>query len=98
MYPKDHPYHWLTIGSLDDLSAASMEDVQSFFRQYYVPNNASLVIAGDFDPKEAEKLVKKYFEPIPKGAAITRPNPVQPKIEKEMRAEMEDSVQLPRFI
>jgi predicted Zn-dependent peptidase len=97
MYPKDHPYHWLTIGSLDDLSAASMEDVQSFFRQYYVPNNASIVIAGDFDPKEAETLVKKYFEPIPKGAAITRPNPVQPKIEKEMRAEMEDSVQLPRL-
>jgi zinc protease len=97
MYPKDHPYHWLTIGSLEDLSAASMEDVQSFFRQYYVPNNASLVIAGDFDPKDAEMLAKKYFEPIPTGAAITRPNPVQPKIEKELRDVMEDSVQLPRI-
>ena len=96
MYPKDHPYNWLTIGSLEDLSAASMEDVQSFFRQYYVPNNASLVIAGDFDPNEAKKLVTKYFEPIPAGAAITRPNPAQPKLEKEIRAEMEDSVQLPR--
>jgi zinc protease len=97
MYPKNHPYHWTTIGSLEDLSAASMDDVQSFFRQYYVPNNASLVIAGDFDPKEAETLVKKYFEPLPKGAAITRPNPTQPKLEKEMRHEMEDSVQLPRI-
>ncbi len=96
MYPKDHPYHWTTIGSLEDLSAASMEDVQSFFRQYYVPNNASLVIAGDFDPKEAEKLVKKYFEPIPKGNDIKRPNPPTPKLEKEVRFEMEDSVQLPR--
>ncbi len=96
MYPKDHPYHWTTIGSLEDLSAASMDDVQSFFRQYYVPNNASLVIAGDFDPKEAEKLVKKYFEPIPKGNEITRPNPPAPKLAKAMRHQMEDSVQLPR--
>ncbi|MEZ5427705.1 MAG: pitrilysin family protein [Pyrinomonadaceae bacterium] len=96
MYPKDHPYHWLTIGSLEDLTAASMEDVQSFFRQYYVPNNASLVIAGDFDPKEAEKLVKKYFEPIPKGGEIKRPNPAAPKLDEEIRYEMEDSVQLPR--
>ncbi|MCW5962114.1 MAG: insulinase family protein [Pyrinomonadaceae bacterium] len=96
IYPKDHPYHWTTIGSLEDLSAASMEDVQSFFRKYYVPNNTSLVIAGNFEPKQAEKLVKKYFEPIPMGGAIDRPNPPQPKIEKEIRFEMEDSVQLPR--
>ncbi|HYE16179.1 MAG TPA: pitrilysin family protein, partial [Pyrinomonadaceae bacterium] len=59
LYPPDHPYHWLTIGSLDDLTAASMEDVKGFFRRYYVPNNASLVIAGDFDPSEARRLVEK---------------------------------------
>ncbi len=95
MYPENHPYHWTTIGSLEDLSAASMDDVKAFFRQYYVPNNTSLTIAGDFDPKEAEALVKKYFEPIPKGADIKRPTPPQPKLEKEIRYSMEDSVQLP---
>ncbi len=97
IYPKEHPYSWTTIGSLDDLTVASIDDVKGFFRQYYVPNNASLVLAGDFDPKEAEKLVRKYFEPIPKGAAITRPNPALPKIEKEIRATYEDAVQLPRL-
>ena len=95
MYPANHPYHWTTIGSLDDLTAASEDDVKAFFRQYYVPNNTSLTIAGDFDPKDAEALVKKYFEPIPKGADIKRPNPPQPKLDKEIRYSMEDSVQLP---
>src|SRR5215213_2142241 len=53
MYPEGHPYHWSPIGSMEDLSAASLEDVKAFFRRYYVPNNASLVVSGDFDPKEA---------------------------------------------
>ncbi|CAN5670648.1 pitrilysin family protein [soil metagenome] len=97
MYPKEHPYHWTTIGSLEDLSAASMEDVKAFFRHYYVPNNTSLVIAGDFDPKEAEALVKKYFEPIARGGDIKRPNPPMPKLAKEIRFSTEDSVQLPRL-
>lgn len=97
IYPPNHPYHWLTLGSLDDLSAASMEDVKAFFRQYYVPNNATLVLAGDFNPKEAKKLVKKYFEPIPRGANITRPTPTQPVLQSEMRYTMEDTVQLPRL-
>ncbi|HZH34780.1 MAG TPA: pitrilysin family protein, partial [Pyrinomonadaceae bacterium] len=96
MYPSDHPYSWLTIGSLDDLTAASMEDVQGFFREYYVPNNATLVLAGDFKPKEARKLVEKYFAPIKSGAEIKRPSPAQPKLEREVRASMEDAVQLPR--
>ncbi len=95
MYPANHPYHWTTIGSLEDLSAASMDDVKAFFRQYYVPNNTSLTIAGDFDPKEAEALVKKYFEPFAKGADIKRPTPPQPTLDKEIRYSMEDSVQLP---
>src|SRR5918997_662279 len=68
MYPKGHPYNWSVIGSLDDLSAASMDDVKAFFRQYYVPNNASLVIAGDFNPKQARALVEKYFGSIARGA------------------------------
>jgi zinc protease len=97
MYPKEHPYHTTTIGSLDDLTAASLDDVKSFFRQYYVPNNASLVIAGDFDPKDAQRLVEKHFGGIPRGAAITRPNPAAAKLDKEMRVSFEDSVQLPRL-
>jgi len=97
MYPKDHPYHWTTIGSLDDLTAASMDDVKAFFRQYYVPNNASLVIAGDFDPKDAQKLVEKHFGGIASGAPIKRPNPPMPKLDKEIRVQYEDSVQLPRL-
>src|SRR5687767_3432864 len=97
MHPADHPYHWTTIGSLADLTAASMDDVKAFFRQYYVPNNASLVIAGDFDPKKARALVEKHFGSIPKGGDITRPNPPLPKISGETRKTYEDSVQLPRL-
>jgi zinc protease len=80
MFPKGHPYNWSVIGSLDDLSAASLEDVKNFFRQYYVPNNASLVIAGDFDAKQARTWVEKYFGGIAKGGDITRPRPAQPKL------------------
>ncbi|CAN5368689.1 pitrilysin family protein [soil metagenome] len=96
MYPKPHPYNWTTIGSLDDLQAASMEDVKSFFRQYYVPNNTVLVISGSFDEKQARGWIEKYFGPIPKGGDIKRPNPAQPKLAKEIRTEVEDSVPFAR--
>ncbi len=97
VYPQGHPYNWTTIGSLEDLTAASIDDVKAFFRQYYVPNNASLVIAGDFDEKLARQWVEKYFGPIPAGAEIKRPNPPMPKISGEIRKTFEDSVQLPRL-
>ncbi|MFV0389930.1 MAG: M16 family metallopeptidase [Pyrinomonadaceae bacterium] len=96
IYPANHPYHWTTIGSLEDLSNASMDDVKAFFRKYYAPNNASLVIAGDFDPKIAKQYVKKYFEPIPRGVKIDRPNPAKPKINGEIRKTFEDAVTLER--
>ncbi len=96
MFPKGHPYNWSVIGSLDDLSAASLEDVKGFFRQYYVPNNASLVIAGDFDEKQAKQWVEKYFGGIAKGGGITRPNPARPALDKETRVTVEDAVPLPR--
>jgi zinc protease len=93
MYPKGHPYNWTTIGSLDDLQAASLEDVKSFFRQYYVPNNTILVLSGDFDEKQAKNWVKKYFGPIPAGTTeIARPNPDMPKLDKEIRTTVEDSL------
>ncbi|HYE15821.1 MAG TPA: insulinase family protein, partial [Pyrinomonadaceae bacterium] len=84
------------IGSLDDLTAASMEDVKGFFRRYYVPNNASLVIAGDFDPSEARRLVEKYFGPIQKGDPVKPVTAPRPKLDREVRVNMEDRVQLPR--
>ena len=96
MFPKGHPYNWSVIGSLDDLSAASLDDVKGFFRQYYVPNNASLVIAGDFDQNQAKTWVEKYFGGIASGSEITRPNPAMPKLDKETRVAVEDSVPLPR--
>ncbi|MEZ5305999.1 MAG: pitrilysin family protein [Pyrinomonadaceae bacterium] len=96
IYPKDHPYNWTTIGSLEDLSNASLDDVKQFFRTYYVPNNASLVIAGDFNEKQAREWVEKYFGKIPSGDDITRPNPDAPAINGEIRKQYEDAVQLPR--
>ena len=97
MYPKDHPYHWLTIGSLDDLTAASREDVSDFFRRFYTPNNASLSIAGDINPAEARALVEKYFGPLKRGPEVKKVEPVRPVLEKEMRLTMEDRVSLPRL-
>ncbi len=97
MYPKPHPYNWTTIGSLEDLQAASMEDVKSFFRQYYVPNNTTLVLSGDFDEKQAKSWITKYFSGIAKGGDIKRPNPDMPKLEKEIRTTVDDPLApLPR--
>ncbi|HYY41839.1 MAG TPA: insulinase family protein, partial [Pyrinomonadaceae bacterium] len=97
LYPKDHPYHWLTIGSLDDLTKASREDISAFFRRYYTPNNASLCIAGDFNPQQARAWVEKYFGPIPRGPEVAALNPPQPVIQEMKRVELEDRVALPRI-
>jgi len=70
MFPESHPYHHSVIGSMADLSAASVEDVRSFFKTYYAPNNAVLVIAGDIEVPQTKAMVRKYFGPIPRG-----PNP-----------------------
>ncbi len=96
MYPKPHPYNWTTIGSLEDLQAASMDDVQSFFRQYYVPNNTVLVLSGDFNDKQARGWIEKYFGWMPRGEDIKRPNPETPQLAKEIRTTVEDNVPLPR--
>lgn len=70
LYPAGHPYSWEVIGSLADLDAATLQDVRSFYRRWYVPNNVSLVIAGDFDPAQARKWVEKYFGEYPPGAKV----------------------------
>ncbi|UCE66566.1 MAG: insulinase family protein, partial [Candidatus Zixiibacteriota bacterium] len=97
MYPKDHPYSHSVIGSMEDLSAASLEDVQEFFKLYYAPNNASLCMAGDFDPDQTKKWVEKYFGPIPPGAPIDRIESWIPRLTEVKRASATDKVSLPRL-
>ena len=70
LYPEDHPYNWQVIGSLDDLQNATLADVKDFFRRWYVPNNVTLVVTGDFDPVQAKKWVEKYFGEIKRGADV----------------------------
>ena len=97
LYPAGHPYSWTTIGSMADLQAATLEDVNSFFRTYYAPNNASLSIAGDFEVDSAKTWVERYFAEIPRGPALPpRPTPADVKMERDTFVVLEDRVQLPR--
>ena len=97
LFPADHPYSWPVIGSLADLSAASLEDVHAFFRRYYAPNNASIVIAGDFQRDSAMAWVRRYFGDIPRGPAIERRTTVPPvRLQRDTFLVLEDRVQLPR--
>jgi len=96
LYPADHPYHWPVIGSMADLSAATLEDVRGFFRTYYTPNNASLAIAGDITPRAARELVERYFGEVPRGPAVARPAPPPVRLGADVYASLEDRVQVPR--
>ncbi len=82
LYPQDHPYNWQVIGSLEDLQNATLADVKEFFRRWYVPNNVTLVVAGDFDPVQAKKWVEKYFNEIKRGEEI-KPLAKRPGMVKE---------------
>jgi zinc protease len=98
MYPKGHPYSWDVIGSMEDLSAASEDDVKNFFRLYYAPNNAILTIAGDFDPAQAKTWITKYFGDIPRGKPIERAKITTPPMTAEKRLLHEDALApLPRL-
>jgi zinc protease len=97
LYPRGHPYSWDVIGSMADLSAASEEDVKSFFRLYYAPNNSYLAIVGDFDPAQAKAWVKQYFGDLPRGKAIARPTIAPVTLDAERRLVYEDRVQVPRL-
>ncbi len=92
LFPVGHPYQHTVIGSHEDLTAASVDDVKEFFRKYYTPNNLSLVIAGDFDPAEAKRLVEKYFGTIPAGPALDRPAKSVVKLDSEKIIEVNDRV------
>jgi zinc protease len=92
MYPYAHPYAWPVIGSMDDLAAASLDDIREWYRSYYGPNNAVIALAGAIKPGEALALVKKYFESIPPGPPLPRLAAWVPRLERNMRDEMEDRV------
>jgi zinc protease len=97
VYPSGHPYSWPTIGSMDDLTAATLDDVKQFFRRYYTPNNATLVVAGDVKPAEVQRLVERYFGGIPRGPAVPRPTSPPVRIDADVMHTLEDRVQLPRL-
>lgn len=99
VYPEDHPYHHSVIGSMEDLDAATLEDIEQFFRTYYAPNNAVLTICGAFDREAATALVARYFGEIPVGPPVP---PLPGRIElparmgREARAIVEQDISLPR--
>jgi predicted Zn-dependent peptidase len=99
VFPADHPYHHSVIGSMEDLDAATLDDVRQFFRTYYAPNNAVLTVCGDFDRSQALELIAKYFGGIPRGPTPP-PLPGQPslapKLAGPVRDTMTSDVALPR--
>ncbi len=93
---EKHPYRWTTIGSLDHLDAATLQEFQDFNKKYYVPNNAVLVVAGDFETTTAKKLIEDYFGTIPRGAEITRTVIQEDPITEEIKTTFEDpNIQIP---
>jgi zinc protease len=98
LYPASHPYHHPVIGSHADLDAARVEDVKAFFRQFYVPSNAILVVSGDFSAAEGKKLVEKYFAWMPKKPVPPHAEPKPASLAKAARVTLTDAVQLPRVM
>ncbi|MBO6660002.1 MAG: insulinase family protein [Roseivirga sp.] len=91
LYPADHPYNWQVIGSLDDLQAATLADVKEFFNRWYVPNNVTLVVSGDFDVEQAKEWVHKYFDEIPKGETVETMQPRTGVVTENIRLYHEDN-------
>ncbi len=97
LFPLPHPYHWMTIGSQEDLDAASLEDVKDFFQRFYGPSNASLAIAGDFHPEQALELVHRYFGDLPPGESVPRVGRQDSALAGRIDLELRDKVTLPRL-
>lgn len=98
LFPEGHPYSWQVIGEMEDLFNATVEDVKEFHSRFYVPNNATLVVAGDIVPEEAMALVEKYFGEIPRGAAVEDPVPMPVKLDQTTKLYHEDNfATTPRF-
>ncbi len=96
LFPATHPYYANVIGSHADIEAARLNDVRDFFHQFYTPNNATIVVAGDFDPAKLKPLMERYFGPIPAGPTVEKVTLTTPSITTERRAIVTDTVQLPR--
>lgn len=97
VYTK-HPYQWTPIGSMEHLNAASEADFKDFYKTFYIPNNATLSIAGNLDIEQSKKMIASYFQDIPKGKDIVRPAILEPKQSKEIRDIVYDNIQLPAVI
>jgi zinc protease len=96
---KEHPYRWTPIGSAEYINKASLQEFIDFYKTFYVPNNATLSIAGDITPSQAKTLIEKYFKEIPKGTRpIPRPTIVEPKKTAEVRDTVLDNIQLPAVV
>ncbi|MCT4663957.1 MAG: insulinase family protein [Flavobacteriales bacterium] len=96
---KKHPYRWTTIGEMEHLDAATLDEFLAFNKKFYVPNNAVLVVAGDIDEAKTKELVKKYFKDIPKGADIERTNIKEDPITEQINGEYQDpNIQLPAIV
>ncbi len=96
LYPAEHPYHWPVIGYMDDIAAATLEEVRAFFRTYYTPSNAVLTVAGDFDPDRALLRIEDYFGDIPAGPPVEKVKPPLPPLGGERMEVLSDDVRLPR--
>jgi len=97
LWPANHPYSWPTIGYMEDLTAASHDDVVQFFKKYYAPNNASLVIAGDIDYEKTKTLVEKWFGEVPKGEPVEPIAPPAAMLTGVKRQTMTDRVRLSKL-
>jgi len=92
LYPKGHPYSWTTIGSMEDLSAATLDDVKAWFKTWYGPSNATIVVAGDVKAEDVKARVERYFGDIPPGPPLDRPSAWVAKRTGEQRQELQDRV------
>jgi zinc protease len=97
LFPASHPYYASVIGSHADIEAARIADIRDFHQQFYTPNNASIAIAGDFDPKTLKELLSKYFGPIPQGPKVEPVNTPTPAITTQRRTTVTDTVKLPQL-
>ncbi|MDE2778759.1 MAG: pitrilysin family protein [Chloroflexota bacterium] len=97
VFPLPHPYHWMTIGSQEDLDAASLDDIKDFFRRFYSPSNASLSIAGDIRRDETLEMVDRYFGDLPPGPPVRRIGRFDSSLGGRVELEMRDKVSLPRL-
>ena len=96
---KKHPYKGTVIGSMEDLNSAKLEEFNTFFKKYYIPNNATLVVAGDIKPEQTKKWINEYFGSIPKGTPITRNFPKETPITQEFEETVYDAnIQIPAYI